>query len=162
MLDRAHEFLADHRAHGTAEKPKLECAGDHVKPLEFSGHDDDRVALAGLLLSLHQPVFVALGILEFERILGLDLGRNLGGGPGIEKFHDALAAVDAHVMAALRTDIQIALDLGFVQHGIAGRTLGPQAFGHRAGTALGFDPRRNDSLKPGHARSLSGRQGALV
>ncbi len=151
VLHRAHEFLADHRTHGAAQETKFEGACHHIQAGQFSRHHDQRVAFAGLLLRLSEPVLVALRILEFERILRLDLGGKLGGRPGVEKFRQALAAVDPHVVAALGADVQIAFDLRAVQHGIAGRTLGPQTFGHRARAALGFDARWDDSLEPGHA-----------
>jgi hypothetical protein len=54
-------------------------------------------------------------------------------------------------MAALRTNVQIALDFRAIQHRIAGRTLDPQTFRHRPRSALGLDPRWDDAFKPGHA-----------
>ena len=58
-------------------------------------------------------------------------------------------------MAALRADVQIALDFGAVQHRIAGRTFGPEPFGDRARAALGLDARGDDSFEPGHGASLA-------
>ena len=49
-------------------------------------HHDQRVALAGVLLRLHEAVLVALAVLELERILGLDLGGDLLGGSGSRNF----------------------------------------------------------------------------
>src|SRR6266404_5347196 len=124
---------------------------DHIQAGQFSRHHDQRVAFAGLLLGLGEPVLVALRILEFERVLRLNLGGKLGGGSGIEKLREPLAAVDPHMVAALRAYVQIALDLRAIQNGIAGGALGPQAFRHRARATLGFDTRRDNSLEPGHA-----------
>src|SRR3984957_6155635 len=152
---RTHELFAHHRAHGSAQKAKLEGAGDNVEARQLAGHDDQRVPFSGLLLGLNQPVLVALGVLELERILRLYLGRNFSGRSGVQKFHDPFASVDAHMVAALRADMQIALDLSLVEHGIASGALGPQPFGHRSRAALGFDPRGYNSLKPRHEPSLN-------
>ncbi len=151
VLNRPHEFFAYDGSHRAAQKAELERARDHLQTGQFSRHHDQRVAFTGLLLRLSEPVLVALRILEFERVLGLNLGGNLGGRSGVEKFRQPLAAVDPHVMAALWADVQIAFDLRAIQHGIAGGALGPQAFRHRARATLGFDTRRDNSLEPGHA-----------
>src|SRR6185369_14313574 len=60
------------------------------------------------------------------------------------------------VMAAFRADVQVLLQVGAVQHGIARRALGPQALRHRllrSGAALDF--RRQQLLQPAHASSAS-------
>jgi len=147
----AHELLANHRTHGAAQETKLESTGDDIEPRELARHHDERVAFAGLFLRLHEAIAVTLRILEFQRIFGFDLGGNFLVRAGIQEFQQPLPAADAHVMAAFGADVEVALDLRAVEHGIARRTLGPKPFGHRARTALGLDTRRDDSLKPGHA-----------
>jgi hypothetical protein len=103
-----------------------------------------------MLFGLQEPIFVALRILELERVFGFDLDGEFRGGTHVEKFQQPFAAIDAHVMTTFRTHVQIALDLGTVEHRVASRTLGPQAFGHRARAALGLDTRGDNSLEPGH------------
>src|SRR6202021_1318205 len=100
---------------------------------------------------LSDAVLIALGILEFQGILGFHLDGNLPIRPRIQEFQQPLAPADAHVMTALGADMEIALDFGAVQDGIARRTLGPKPLRHRACTALGLDAGRDDAFEPGHA-----------
>src|SRR6201992_206668 len=99
MLDCAHEFLAHDGSHRASEKTELKGARDHIKSGQLSGHDHERIALSGLLLSLYQRVLVTLGGLEFKGILGFDLRGDLRHRSGIEESHDPVAAIDAHVVA---------------------------------------------------------------
>ena len=151
VLDRAHEFLADHRPHRPAEKAELERDRDELEARERPRHHHERIALAGLLLRLDETVLVALRVFELERILRLDLGGEFLGGPGIEELQQPVARIDAHVMAAFGADVEVALDLRPIQHGIARRAFDPQTLGHGTRAALGFDARGNDSLEPSHA-----------
>src|SRR5919204_2610022 len=69
-------------------------------------------------------------------------------------------------MAALRTDVQVLLEIGAVEHRIARGALGPQALGHAlaAGRARALDLRRQQLLQPAHASSASliGRRNAFT
>ena len=121
-----------------------------MQPFERAGDRDQRVALAGGLLRRGEAIAVTLAVAKLERIFGRDLGADLHLLAFVEETRQPLAAADAHVVAALRADVEIALELGAVQHGIAGRTLDPQALGYRTRAALGLDPRRHDFLEPGH------------
>ena len=150
VLDAAHEALADHGAHGAAHERELESARDDLDALERAAHDDERVALADRLLRRGEAVAVALAVAEPERVLGRDVGADLDGAVRVEELRQPLARADAHVVRALRADLQVALDLRPVQHRIAGRALHPQAFGHGTRAALRLDPRRDDLLEPGH------------
>ena len=69
----------------------------------------------------------------------------------VEETREALTSADAHVVAALRTHVEVALELGAIQHGIASRALDPQALRHRARAALGLDARGHDFFEPGHS-----------
>ena len=75
VLDRAHEALADHGAHRATEEPELERARDDTAVVQRAGHRDQRIALTRLLLRGREPVLVAFGVAELERILRLDAGR---------------------------------------------------------------------------------------
>src|SRR5690349_3877779 len=144
MVDRALEALAHHRAHGTTEEFEFERAGDDLQALDRTGDGDQRVALARGLLRGRETVAVALAVAELERILGRDFRAQLELLTFVEETRQALAAPDAHVMAALRADIEIALQLGAIEHRVAGRTLDPQALGDRTRAALGLDARGHD------------------
>ena len=128
--------------------PPQSNSGHDLEDGQLARHDDQRIALARLLLRLNDAVAVTLGILEFQGILGFHLGGNLPVCPRIQEFQQAFAPADAHVMTALGTDVEIALDFGAVQDGIARRALGPKPLGHRACTALGLDARRDDAFEP--------------
>ncbi len=90
------------------------------------------------------------------------LSRNLSGSsgstssassrpvPSSRKPIEPVTRLDAHVVAALRADLQVALELGAVEHGVAGRALDPQAFGHGPRAALRLDARGDDLFEPGH------------
>ena len=121
VVGAALEALPHHRAHRAAEKLELEGAGHHRQLLERARQHDERIGLAGRLLCLDEPILVALAVAELQRILGRDPRPELLGRGRIEEPLEALAAADAHVMAALRTDVQIALELRPIEHGIACR-----------------------------------------
>ena len=76
---------------------------------------------------------------------------------------DPLTGADTKVVIALRADVEIALELGAVEHGIAGRTLDPQAFGHGlAHPALAaLDLGRQQLLQPAH-RSSAARTASML
>ena len=150
MFHGALEALADHRAHGPAEEFELERAGDDLQPFERTGDRDQRIALTGGLLRRRETIAVTLAVAKLERIFGRHFGADLHLFALIEETRQPFAAADAHVMAALRTDIEIALELGAVQHCVAGRTLDPQSLGNRTRAALGLDPRGHDFLEPRH------------
>src|SRR6185295_891403 len=151
LVDRALEALADHRTHRAAEELEFESTGDDRQRLERAGDRDQRVALTRGLLRGREPVAVPLAVAELERILRRNLGADLFLVALVEETREALASADAHVMAAFRTDIEIALELGAIQHGVTGGALDPQSFRHRARAALGLDPRRHDFFEPRHS-----------
>src|SRR5690606_27834369 len=74
---------------------------------------------------------------------------------------EPLARADPKVMAALRADEQVALELGPVELSRAARALDPQAFRHRAPPLLGVDAGRHQLVGPAHLRSSS-RIGAFA
>src|SRR5262249_29776046 len=111
---------------------------------------NERVALARGLLGLGEPVLVAFAVAELQRIFRGNPGAELLGVARIEETLQPLAAADAHVMAALRAHIQVALELSTVEHRIAGGALDPQPLRDRAGTPFGLDSRGHDLFEPGH------------
>ena len=129
MFHRALEALADHRAHGAAEEFEFERAGDDLEPFERTGDRDERITLAGGLLRRRETIAITLAVAKLERIFGRHFGADLHLPAFVEETRQPFAAADAHVMAALRADVEIALELGAVQHRIAGRTLDPQPLG---------------------------------
>src|SRR5438270_51869 len=61
------------------------------------------------------------------------------------------ARADAHVVTALGADIEVALELGAIEHRIAGRALDPQSLRDRARAPLGLDAGGHDLVEPGHS-----------
>jgi hypothetical protein len=160
MLGAAHEALADDRAHRAAEKREFERARHDRQAVQRAGHHDQSILLLRALLSLQHTIAILLGVAELERILGLDALAQLFGRFRVQEVFEPLARADAHVIAALRADVQVALQLGPVQDRVASRALHPQAFRYRARTPLGLDPRRHDFFEPGHG-GIVGSGGSL-
>src|SRR5262249_43333659 len=106
--------------------------------------------LLGGLLGLYQAVAIALAVAELERILGGDLRADLLDRVRVEEALEPLARTHAHVVAALRAHVQVALEFRAIQHRVAGRALAPQPLRHRARPPLGLDARRHDLFEPGH------------
>src|ERR1700722_2533065 len=152
VLGRAPEALSDHRAHRAAQELELEGAGHGRLAMQISGQRNQRILLTRGLLRLGETVAVALAVLELERIFGSDALADLADGLRVEESAQALACADAHVMAALGADVEIALQLGAIEHRIAGRAFDPQPLGHRARAPLSLDPRWHDLFEPGHRR----------
>src|SRR5581483_393266 len=139
LLDRdahpAHEALADHRAHRPAHEVELECRAHQAERLDRALHHHQRIALGGLLLRLRQALGIAPRILELERIERQHLGADLEAPVGIEQRIEARPCAEALVVAALRADVQVLLEVRAVEHRIAGRALGPQALGDALASA---------------------------
>src|SRR5690606_6242371 len=155
MANAAHETLADDRSHRAAHEAELERRGDDRNALQRPGHDDQRVALVRLLLRLAQAVAIALRILELQRILRLEIGSDLLARLGIEKPLEPLARADAQVMVALRTDEEVALELGPIELSGAARAFDPQALRDRAASFLGLDAGGHQLVEPAHIGTRS-------
>ena len=121
--------------------------------LQRSGHDDERVALVGLALRLVQSLAITLRVLEAQRVERLEIRRELVAGLGIEKHLEALARADPQMVAALRADVEIAIELGAIELGGASGALDPEALGHRMLALLGADPGRHQFIEPTHTRA---------
>src|SRR6266513_3126140 len=139
------------RSGRAAEELELERATHHRQAVQRAREHHQRIALAGRLLRLGEAVAVALAVAELERILRGDGGADLGRRTGIEEALEALARADAHVVTALGADIEVALELGAIEHRIAGRALDPQSLRDRARAPLGLDTGGHDLVEPGHS-----------
>jgi hypothetical protein len=135
LLDRhahaAHEALADHRAHRAAHEIELERGAHHAQRLDRALHHHQRVALRGLFLRLGQPLGIAARVLELERVERQHFRADLEAAVGVEQRVEARARAEALVVPALRAHVEVLLEVGAVEHGIARRAFGPQALGHR-------------------------------
>src|SRR5690606_1978460 len=123
---------------------------DERQTFQRAGHDDQRVALAGLLLRLRDPIAITLAVAELQRIERLEIRGELVARARIEKHLEPLARADSQMVVALRADVQIALQLRAIQLRRAARALHPQAFGYRALALLGTDAGRHQLVEPAH------------
>src|SRR5688572_5415215 len=160
VRDRAHEPLADDRAHGARDEAKFEGSRDNGHALQRAGHDDDRVALVGVALNLVQPFAIALRVLEAQRVERLEIRRELVARLGIEEHLEALARADPQMVAALGADVQVAIELGAIELCRAARALDPQPFGHRVLALLGADPGWHQLVEPAHTAAIDGGSAA--
>jgi hypothetical protein len=151
--DGAHEPLADNGAHRARDEPKLERRGDDGHALQRAGHDDQRVALVGVALDLVQSLAIALRVLEAQRVERLEVRGELVTGLGIEEHLETLARADPKMMAALRANMQIAMQLGAIELCGAARALDPEPFGHRVLALLGPNPGWHQLIEPTHGAS---------
>jgi hypothetical protein len=83
-------------------------------------HHHHRVGLAGIGGGRGQALGVLARVLELERIDRRDLGTDLDAALGIEQQVEPAARAQAVVMAALRAHAEVALEVGAVQHRLAG------------------------------------------
>src|SRR5688572_18791206 len=160
VCDSAHEPLADDRAHRARDETKLERRGDDRHALQRPGHDDERVALVGVALDLVQPLAIALRVLEAQRIERLEIRRELVPRLGVEEHFEALARADPQVMAALRANVQVAIELGAIELCGAAGALDPEPFGHRVLALLGADPGWHQLIEPAHTTAMDGGSAA--
>ena len=93
-----------------------------------------------------------LAVLELQRVDRQHFLADLVAAFGVEEGVEPRARADAVVVAALRADVLVLLQVGLVEHRLAGRALDPQAFGHRAALArVGLlDLRRQQFFEPAH------------
>src|SRR5690606_127242 len=120
MLRAAHESLAHGRSHGAAEERELERTSDDRQAVQRAGHHDQRIFLLRRLLRLRESIAILLRVAKLQRIFRLDIVRELDIALGIEERLQAFALNDPHVVPAVRTYVQIALELGPIQNGFAG------------------------------------------
>jgi hypothetical protein len=142
--------LADNGSHGAAHEGEFERAGDDRLAEQGAARRDQGVFLAGLFLRLRQPVAVLLAVSESQRILRLQVGRDLLLRIGIEEPVEPRSSTDAHVMLALGADVEVALKLRPVELRIAFRAFDPDALRDGARALLRLDARGHQFLEPAH------------
>lgn len=107
----------------------------------------------GLSQALVDALGAAAAVLELQWVGRQDLGADFETPLGIKQHLDARPRVEAIVMAALRADLCVLLQVRRVQHGFAGRTLAPQTFRERGfalDTGIALDLRRQRIVQPAH------------
>jgi hypothetical protein len=104
-----------------------------------------------------EAVRILLAVLELQ---GVDRQRFLAdfiAAACVEQRIEARAGADAHVVVALRADMQVRLEVVAVEHRFAGWALDPQAFRH--GLAIGgigaLDSWGQQFFQPTHVLSFA-------
>ena len=110
QLGRGRGDLAHHRAHAPANEPQLHGAHVDSPPVQLSRRRDDGVTKLRGFLRGSQALFVLPGIDEFQRIGGYKVLIELLKFAIVEKRGQASARVDAFVMLAFRTNLQVVLE----------------------------------------------------
>ena len=131
-LDAARDLLADDHAHAAADEPVLHRGDDGRDAVDRAGRDDDRIFQPGGSMP------------AFSRALYGFVSVNASGSvetrPGSYSVHSSSnsmrsrsVGVDAEVVRAFRTDVQVGGEILVVDDLRAAGTLDPESFGHPAG-----------------------------
>ena len=153
QLDRARDLLSHHRPHAPAHEEEIHHGEARRLPADVGHSREGGVLHAGLALRVTQPVGVAhLGVAEFERVGGLEIGEALLEGARIDDELEVGAGRHAEMKSAARAGPQVLVEHRLEQRLPAALALGPQAFGHLGARLL---PRlRLDAgtfaFEPGH------------
>ena len=155
FLDAAHEALAHHRAHRAAHEFELEARRHHGHAHHGAAHHHQRVGLARGFQRGLQPRRILLAVLELQGIDGHHFLADFPAALGVEERVEPGARADAQVVVALGADVEVLLEVGLVEHGLAGRALDPQALGHNTafGRVGGLDLGRQQFFEPTHANT---------
>ena len=155
-MNAAHKALADHAAHAAAHEVKLEAGHHHADAVHRAAHDNQRVGLAGVFQGFFQALRVLAAVLELEGIDRQNFLADLVAAFSVQKRVQPGARAHAVMVAALRADVLVFLQVGLVEHGLATRALDPQAFGHAAalGRVGGRDFGGKQFFEPAHGVSL--------
>ena len=127
LLDRTSDFFTDHRSHRAGEKTEVHDRDHRRHAFDAQPTGDHRVVQSAAL-ALLLDLFAVVG--KAQRIGGYHVGVGFLEAPGIGEILDALARSHQKMMTAGRTDVEVLFEIQLVQHRVAGRTLGPHAFGH--------------------------------
>ena len=136
----AHEVEALHR-------------DDDGQPVQRPARGDQRIALPGLGAVFLQPVAIALVVAEAQRVLrhlrrGQALMRAL-----VEQRRKPLLRADAHMVAALRTDVLRGHEIAVEHHLAAAGAFAPQiVLGRGLGAHQALDPWADEIGYPVHGR----------
>ena len=139
----ANELFAHYRTHGSPHEAELESAGHKRLPVQLAGHGHQGFQLAAVVYCLRDPVRVALGVPELQRVLGLKTGRKLPGRVAVQEQLQPSPGPQAHVMLALGAHMLDPLHFGPVKLRSAGIALDPDAFRHALLRPSRRDPRRH-------------------
>ena len=145
------QAFADGRAHRAAHELEGHRRDHGLVPADRAVRDDDRVLEMRLVARLPQPVGVALAVAEAQRVGRR--ARQLDAVPAalVEGPGQALGRGRAHVVAAMRADLEVLLEVAVEDHLLAGGALRPEIVRHLALAEQGADLRPDIFGEPAHA-----------
>ena len=144
-LHAAHESLTHHGAHRAAHEVEFEYSGNHGYGMDATLQHDERVVFVGALLGGDQTIAIFLLVFELQRIDRQYFGADLELAFAIQQPIQTGTRSDAVMMVALGADAVVLLQIGVIQHGLAGRAFVPQTFRYvllRIFALAAFDLRR--------------------
>jgi hypothetical protein len=131
-FDAANKTLAHHRTHGAAHEVKLKTRSHHRNAVQRPTHHDQSIRFTGVLQRLFKAIGVFFAVLETQRVNGKHFLADLKTTFGIEKSIQARARANAVMVATFGANVDVLLQIGFVQNRFARRAFHPQTLGHRA------------------------------
>ena len=154
------DLLTHHAAHASPDEPEVH-AGDHRLVLvQLAIGSTDSILQAAIGLALLQAVGVLLGVLEFQRISGHQLGPDLSELVVVEEDGEVLLATDLLVVTALRAHPQGVLMI-IAGHDLrALRALVPQTLGSFLLLLGGGGDAFLDACEPAHGANVLNRKTA--
>ena len=157
-LHAAYETFADHRAHRTAEKAKLERGNDQRNVLDGPLHHHQGIVFPGIRPGLLEAFGVTPAVNELQEIDRPDFGADFELAFRVECQVNAFARGEPVVMPAFRAYVQILVEVSTIEHRFADFALAPKAFGHHLldGARGALDFRRQQFLQPAHPGVLMG------
>ena len=124
-LARRKDTFADRRAHRTADELELHRGNDSLLTVDLAVRDHDRIVEMRLVARFLQPFRIALGVTKPQRISDDLWQLDPGEAALVEGEAEPFDRADAHVVATMRTDLQICQQVAMEDHLLAGRTLVP-------------------------------------
>ena len=115
----AGDGFADDGAHTAADEAVLHSGEDDGVRAEVSDCVDDGIVEASPLLGFGEAFFIGLEVGELERVsrFEFEVDELIA---GFEEVFDAAAGVEAEVIAALGTDLEIGFEIGLEEDRAAG------------------------------------------
>ncbi len=129
-LHAAHETFARHRTHRAAHEGEFERRYDDGQRMDAALHHDNGIVFAGVAFCIDQAVAVFFLVFEFQGIDRQHFRADLETAFAIQQPIQTGTRGDAMMMVALGADAVVLLQVGVIQHRLAGRAFVPQTIRH--------------------------------
>ena len=132
MFGGSRDLFANHNAHAAADETIFHGREQDGDAIDAPAGDENRVIEAGRFLAAAEPVAVLFRVGENERVVREKTGFDLFESLVVENRFRALHRAEAHVVVALRANIQVPDDLLRVEDLRTLAALRPEPLGHPA------------------------------